>query len=97
MRIDVDNREKQLIHKYWYAASKAMQVQLLNTKRKTIDIEHAEPRNEKAEAVLIMETDTADANLVIFPPQFERVAMKYRDGRPRERVRADVVRSLLAE
>ncbi len=42
MRIEVDNREKQLIHEYWYAASKAMQVQLLNTKRKTIDIEHAE-------------------------------------------------------
>ena len=42
MRIEVDNREKQLIHKYWYTASEAMQVQLLNTKRKTIDIEYAE-------------------------------------------------------
>ncbi|MFI3187036.1 MAG: hypothetical protein QX198_13770 [Methylococcaceae bacterium] len=42
MRIQVDNRDKQLIHKYWYAASKEMQAQLLNTKRRTIDIEHAE-------------------------------------------------------
>ncbi len=42
MRIEVDNREKQLIHEYWYAASKEMQAQLLNTKRKTIDIEYAE-------------------------------------------------------
>lgn len=42
MRIEVDNREKQLIHEYWYVASKEMQAQLLNTKRKTIDIEHDE-------------------------------------------------------
>lgn len=42
MRIEVDNREKQLIHKYWYVASKEMQTQLLNTKRKTIDIESDE-------------------------------------------------------
>ncbi|MFI3185898.1 MAG: hypothetical protein QX198_07945 [Methylococcaceae bacterium] len=42
MRIQVDNRDKQLIHKYWYAASKEMQAQLLKTKRRTIDIEHAE-------------------------------------------------------
>lgn len=75
-------------------SAKEVEIFLLN---RNIDIEHVEPRNDKAEAVLVMETDTADANLVIFPPQFERVAMKYRDGRPRERVRADVVRSLLAE
>ena len=39
MRIKVDDREKQLIHKYWYVASKEMQAQLLNTQRKTIDIQ----------------------------------------------------------
>ena len=38
MRIELDNREKQLIHEYWYAASKDMQAQLLNTRRKTLDI-----------------------------------------------------------
>jgi hypothetical protein len=38
VRIELDNREKQLIHEYWYAASKDMQAQLLNMRRKTIDI-----------------------------------------------------------
>jgi hypothetical protein len=38
-----------------------------------------------------METDTADANLVIFPPQMERMVLKHRDGRPRERIRADAL------
>mgnify|MGYP003460187489 CR=1 FL=1 len=59
--------------------------------------EHAEPRNERAEAVLVMETDTADANLVIYPPQLERVVMKHRDGRPRERIRAEGLRALILE
>ncbi len=40
MRIELDNREKHLIHEYWYTASKEMQSQLLNTRRKTIDIEY---------------------------------------------------------
>jgi hypothetical protein len=75
-------------------SAKEVEIFLLN---RNIDIEHVEPRNEKAEAVLVMETDTVDANLVIFPPQYERVSMKYRDGRPRDRVRADAVRALLAE
>ena len=42
MRIKVDDREKQLIHEYWYAASKQIQAQLLNKQRKTIDIEYDE-------------------------------------------------------
>ena len=42
MRIELTNREKQLIHKYWYVASKEMRLQLINNKRKTIDIEYAE-------------------------------------------------------
>lgn len=75
-------------------SAKEVEIFLLN---RSIDIEHVDPRNDKAEAVLVMETDTVDANLVIFPPQYERVSMKYRDGRPRERVRADAVRTLLAE
>ena len=62
-----------------------------------IDVEHAEVRNERVEAVLIMETDTVDANLVIMPPHLERVALKYRDGRPRERIRAGALGALLSE
>lgn len=75
-------------------SAKEVEIFLLNRK---IDFEHAEPRNDKAEAVLVMETDTADANLVIFPQQMERVTMKYRDGRPRERIRVEALRALLAE
>ena len=44
-----------------------------------------------------METDTVDANLVIMPPHLERVNLKHRDGRPRERVREEGLRALLAE
>jgi len=75
-------------------SAKEVEIFLLNH---GIAFEHANPRNERAEAVLVMETDTAEANLVIFPPQMERMAMKQRDGRPRERIRADALRALLRE
>lgn len=74
-------------------SAKEVEIFLLNH---DLAYEHAEPRHDKAEAVLVLETDTADANLVIFPPTMERVSLKYRDGRPRERVRADGLRELLA-
>lgn len=73
-------------------SAKEVEIFLLN---QGIAFEHAEPRNERAEAVLVLETDTTNANLVIFPPQLERVAMKQRDGRLRERIRADALRALL--
>ncbi|MFN4324554.1 MAG: hypothetical protein ACK4FP_01565 [Azonexus sp.] len=75
-------------------SAKEVEIFLLN---RGIEVEHAEPRSERVEAVLVMETDTADANLVIMPPHLERVALKFRDGRPRERIRADALRRLLAE
>ncbi|MDP3538442.1 MAG: hypothetical protein Q8S26_07025 [Azonexus sp.] len=75
-------------------SAKEVEIFLLN---RGIDIEHVEPRNERVEAVLVMETDTADANLVIMPPHLERVSLKHRDGRSRERVRADALRALLLE
>ncbi|MBL0353217.1 MAG: hypothetical protein WAS49_10730 [Candidatus Dechloromonas phosphoritropha] len=75
-------------------SAKEVEIFLLN---RGIEFEHATPRNERAEAVLVMETDTAGANLVIFPPQLERVAMKQRDGRTRERIRADALRTLIGE
>ena len=75
-------------------SAKEVEIFLLNH---GIAFEHADPRNERAEAVLVMETDTAEANLVIFPPQVERVVMKQRDGRPRERIRANALRALLGE
>lgn len=75
-------------------SSKEVEIFLLN---RSIDVEHREPRNDKVEAVLVMETDSADANFVIMPPQLERISMKHRDGRPRERIRADALRALLSE
>lgn len=74
-------------------SAKEVEIYLLN---RGIDVEHADSKNERVEAVLIMETDTADANLVIMAPSQERVALKYRDGRPRERIRADALRALLS-
>jgi predicted nucleotidyltransferase len=75
-------------------SAKEVEIFLLN---RDISFEHAEPRNERAEAVLVLETDVAEVNLVIFPPQMERVAMKHRDGRSRERIRAEALRALLLE
>lgn len=75
-------------------SAKEVEIFLLNH---GIEFKHADPRNERAEAVLVLETDTAQANLVIFPPQLERVVMKQRDGRPRERIRADALRTLIGE
>lgn len=75
-------------------SAKEVEIFLLN---RGIDVEHADPRNERVEAVLVMETDTVDANLVIMSPQLERVSLKHRDGRARERVRSDALRALLSE
>lgn len=75
-------------------SAKEVEIFLLN---RGIDVRHVESRNERVEAVLLIQTDTVDANLVILSRQQERVSLKHRDGRPRERVRADVLRTLLAE
>ncbi|HZX32830.1 MAG TPA: hypothetical protein VFF03_15880 [Rhodocyclaceae bacterium] len=75
-------------------SAKEVEIFLLN---QGIDFEHVEPRNDKAEAVLVVETEDADANLVIFPPQLERTAFKHRDGRTRERARIDAVAALLEQ
>jgi len=75
-------------------SAKEVEIFLLN---RGIDVRHVESRNERVEAVLLIQTDTVDANLVILSRQQERVSLKHRDGRPRERMRADVLRTLLAE
>lgn len=75
-------------------SAKEVEIFLLN---RNIDFEHAEARNDRAEAVLVLETEVADVNLVILPPQMERVTMKHRDGHPRERIRAEALRALLLE
>lgn len=75
-------------------SAKEVEIFLLN---RGIDVSHAEARSDKVEAVLQIETDTVDANLVILPPHLERVSLKHRDGRPRERVRAAELRLLVQE
>jgi len=75
-------------------SAKEVEIFLLN---RGIDVRHVESRNERVEAVLLIQTDTVDANLVILSRQQERVSLKHRDGRPRERIRADALRTLLAE
>lgn len=75
-------------------SAKEVEIFLLN---RGIDVGHVESRNERVQAVLLIQTDTVDANLVILPPQQERVSLKHRDGRLRERIRADALRRLLAE
>ncbi|HMT79376.1 MAG TPA: hypothetical protein PKD66_03345 [Azonexus sp.] len=75
-------------------SAKEVEIFLLN---RGINVSHVESRNERVEAVLQMETDTADANLVVCSPQLERVSLKYHDGRPHDRIRADALRALLNE
>ncbi|HEX6734674.1 MAG TPA: hypothetical protein VF096_07660 [Azonexus sp.] len=74
-------------------SAKEVEIFLLN---RNIAFTHVEPRHDKAEAVLVVETEVAEANLVIFPVDYERVSLKYRDGRPRERIKADTLRALLS-
>lgn len=73
-------------------SAKEVEIFLLNH---GIDVQHANPRHDKVEAVLQIATDSADANLVILAPQLERVSFKQRDGRPRARIRSDELRTLL--
>jgi hypothetical protein len=75
-------------------SAKDVEIFLLNQK---IDFEHSTPRTDRAEAVLTISDDEAVTNLVIYPPNQERVTFKTRDGRPRERARLEAVKRLLAE
>lgn len=75
-------------------SAKEVEIFLLN---RGIPYEHETPRNDRAEAVLVVESDDAIANLVIYRPLDERISPKGRDGRPRERARLAAVQELIAE
>ncbi len=75
-------------------SAKEVEIFLLN---RGINVEHVDSRSERVEAVLAVETDTADASLVILSPRMEPVTFRHRDGRPRERIRADALRALLSQ
>lgn len=73
-------------------SAKDVEIFLLNN---DISFEHGVPRNDRAEAMFVLSDDEVSANLIVFPPQEERVVLKMRDGRPRERARVEAVEALL--
>lgn len=74
-------------------SAKEVEIFLLN---RGVPYSHATPRNDRAEAVLVVESEDAVANLVVYPTLDERISPKGRDGRPRERARLTAVKALLA-
>jgi len=74
-------------------SAKEVELFLLNER---IEYRHSVPRTERAEAVLTIVGDDAVANLVIYPPDEERVSLRTRDGKARERARLETVHRLLA-
>ena len=74
-------------------SAKEIEIFLLN---RGVPYSHATPRNDRAEAVLVVESEDAVANLVVYPTLDERISPKGRDGRPRERARLTAVKALLA-
>lgn len=75
-------------------SAKEVEIFLLNA---GIPYTHATPRSERAEAVLVVESDDAVANLVIYPSLDERISPKGRDGKTRERARLPAVLRLLPD
>lgn len=75
-------------------SAKDVEIFLLN---RNIPFDHAKPRNDRAEAVLVVDSPDASANLVIYPLIDERTHFKAKDGRQRERARIDAVRALLTD
>lgn len=61
-----------------------------------IPFHHGNPRNDRVEAVLMVDDEDMPANLVILSPRDERVTIKSHDGRTRARARVDVVEALCA-
>jgi hypothetical protein len=74
-------------------SAKEVEIFLLNRR---IEYRHNTPRAERAEAVLTVYDDGTAINLIVYPPQDERVVFRTRDGRVRPRARIDAVRRLLA-
>lgn len=75
-------------------SAKDVEIFLLNQR---IEFEHSTPRSDRAEAVLTLNNDGAVINLIVYPSVEERVVLKTRDGRPRQRVRLEALKKLLAE
>lgn len=74
-------------------SAKDVEIFLLNH---NIAFEHGTSRNERAEAVFVLDDGEIAANLIVFPLREERVTSKTHDGRVRARARLDAVETLLA-
>ena len=73
-------------------SAKDVEIFLLN---EHLDFTHSVPRSDRAEAVLTIDDDDAVINLIVYPAHQERVAIKTRDGRIRQRARRDAVLKLI--
>lgn len=83
----------------------AIDIQLFADSAKEIEIHlldhglpftHTPPRGERVEAVLTVDLGDASANLIVYPANAERITLRARDGRVRERARLPAVTALLA-
>ncbi len=61
-----------------------------------IPFHHGTPKNERVEALLVIDDEALPANLIVLPPREERVNVKSADGRVRPRAKAAAVEALLA-
>lgn len=61
-----------------------------------IPFHHGVPRNDRVEALLVIDDEEMPANLIVLPPREERVNFKGADGRARLRARLPAVEALLA-
>jgi hypothetical protein len=62
-----------------------------------IPFHHGNPRNDRVEAVLLIDTEDLPANLIVLPPREERMHTKGADGRTRARARVEAVEALLTQ
>jgi hypothetical protein len=72
-------------------SAKEVEIFLLD---RNIPFHHGKPKNDRVEAVLMIDDEDLPANLIVLPPREERVASKGHDGRSRNRARVDAVEAL---
>ncbi len=59
-----------------------------------IQFHHGNPKNDRVEAVFVLDEDEIPANLIVLPPREERINHKGSDGRTRTRARVEAVEAL---
>lgn len=72
--------------------SKELEIFLLD---QGIPFHHGNPKNDRVEAVLVIDDEDMPANLIVLPPREERVMHKGHDGRTRGRARVETIEALL--